>query len=134
MSLVDIKNRARRALHRRLAVPCDLLDDDHPAGLILPEDTVVGLKVRYHNKIDRTGDLDGSYGEIIDGIDRLIFLDENVAEVSAALVENGEAPLRLSRGATVTIEGYKGLRFTLDNQEPPDGPAETAWGVARQRA
>lgn len=134
MSLIDIKNRARRTIHGRAAVPCSLVDDDHPDGLILAEDAGVELRVRYHSKIDSTGDLDGDYGEIIDGIDRLIFLDENVAEVSAALVANGEAPLVPARGAVVTIAGYKGLSFALDNQEPPDGPLETAWAVARQRA
>lgn len=134
MSLVDIKERARRSIHERAAVPCSFVDKAHPDGLILGEDATVGLTVRYHSKIDSTGDLDGDYGEVIDGIDRLIFLDENVAEVSAALVENGEDPLVPARGATVTIEGYKGLTFTLDNQEPPDGPSETAWGVARSRA
>lgn len=90
--------------------------------------------MRYHNKIDRNGDLDGDYAEIIDGIDRLVFNDENLAEVSAALVEAGEAPLSLQRAAVVTIPEYKGLRFTLDSQEPPDGPLEVIWVVARSRA
>lgn len=54
------------------------------------------MLVRYHNKLSREGDLDGEYGQIIDGIDRLVFHDENVAEVSAALVANGEEPLVLS--------------------------------------
>ncbi len=134
MSLVDIKAAARRAIHGRLAVPATLVDEDHPDGLIFAEDyTGERLTVRYHNKIDRTGDLNGDYAEIIDGIDKLVFLDENVAAVSAALVANGEAPLVLSRAAEVTIEGYKGLTFTLDTQEPPDGPAETLWVVARVR-
>jgi hypothetical protein len=134
VSLVDIKERARRAIHGKLAVPATLIDDDHPDGLIFADDYAgAGLTVRYHNKLDRSGDLNGDYAEIIDGIDKLVFLDENVAEVSAALVANGEAPLVLSRGAEITIEGYKGLTFTLDTQEPPDGPLETRWVVARVR-
>jgi hypothetical protein len=134
MSLVDIKERARRAIHGKLAIPATLIDDDHPDGLIFAEDyTGETLTVRYHNKLDRSGDLDGNYAEIIDGIDKLVFLDENVAAVSAGLVANGEAPLVLSRGAQVAIEGYKGLTFTLDTQEPPDGPLETRWVVARVR-
>lgn len=133
MSLVEVKDKARRAIHARLAVACDLVDDDHPAGLIFDSGDAAQLTVRFHNKIARQGDLDGDYAEIIDGIDRLVFLDSNVAEVSLALVSNGEAPLALSRGAVVTIEGYKGLSFTLDSQEPPDGPAETVWVVARRR-
>lgn len=134
MSLADIKNRGRRAIHGKLAVSARLVDEDHPDGLIFADDyTGIGLTVRYHNKLQRAGDLNGDYAEIIDGIDRLIFLDDNVAEVSAALVANGEAPLVLSRGAEITIPAYKGLRFTLDSQEPPDGPAETCWVVARVR-
>lgn len=135
MSLADIKEAARRAIHGKLAVPANLVDEDHPDGLIFAEDyTGSGLTVRYHNKIDRTGDLNGDYSEIIDGIDKLVFLDANVAEVSAALVANGEAPLALSRTAEVTIPAYKGIVFTLDSQQPPDGPSETLWVVARKRA
>lgn len=132
-SVADLKNRTRRFIHGRAAVPCLLRDPTHPEGLALPEGAPV-LTVRYHTKIDTTGGLDDTYGEVIDGIDRLVFLDDNVAAVSDALVAAGEAPLILQRGATVTIPAYKGLRFTLDNQEPPDGPAETAWAVARSRA
>jgi len=134
VSLADIKAAARRAIHGRLAVPANLVDDDHPDGLIFDADyTGARLTVRYHNKLDRTGDLNGDYAEIIDGIDKLVFLDANVAEVSAALIANGEAALVLTRGAEVTIAGYKGITFSLDTQEPPDGPSETLWVVARVR-
>jgi hypothetical protein len=137
MSLADIKERGRRALHRALAVPCLLTDEDHPDGL--PDDLVdendspVGLTVRWHNKIARAGDLNGEYGEVIDGIDRLIFNDENVTEVSDALVLAGDAPLVLARGAEITIPAYKGARYVLDTKEPSDGPLETVWVVARSR-
>lgn len=133
MSLADIKANARRAIHGRLAVSASYVDEDHPDGLIFAEDFTGGLTVRYHNKLDRSGDLDGDYASVIDGIDRLVFLDENVAEVSAALVANGQPALVLSRGAEVTISEYKGLTFSLDTQEPPDGPLETSWVVARIR-
>lgn len=135
MSLADIKAKARRSIHGRAAVPALLVDPAHPAGLLLGEEYAgPGFRVRYHNKIDRSGDLDGDYSEIIDGIDRLVFNDENIAAVSAALVENGQPPLVLQRGAVVTIPEYKGLRFTLDSQQPPDGPLEVVWVVARSRA
>jgi hypothetical protein len=135
MSLADIKLKARRLLHARAAVAATLTDDDHPSGLIFPDGYAgPGLVVRYHNKIDRSGDLDGDWAEVIDGIDRLVFSDENIAAVSAALVEAGELPLSLDRAAVVTIPEYKGLRFTLDSQQPPDGPLETIWVVARSRA
>tara|TARA_Y100000593_G_scaffold92299_1_gene183438 strand:+ start:12798 stop:13205 length:408 start_codon:yes stop_codon:yes gene_type:complete len=134
VSLADIKARTRRAIHGRLAVPATLVDEDHPDGLIFADGYQgATLTVRYHNKLDRSGDLTADYAEIIDGIDRLVFHDENVAEVSAGLIANGEAALTLSRGAEVTIAEYKGLTFVLDSQQPPDGPGETVWVVARKR-
>jgi len=135
VSLADIKAEARRRIHGCAAVPASLVDEAHPDGLLFAEDyTGNTLLVRYHTRLAREGDLDGSYATIIDGIDRLVFLDENVAEVSAALEANAQAPLSLERGAVVTIPGYKGLSFTLDSREPADGPSETAWVVARRRA
>lgn len=114
---------------------CDLVDSDHPDGLTFASDYEgETLTVRYHTKLDQTGDLDGNYGEILDGIDRLVFHDDNLAEVSQALQSNGEAPLTLARGAKITIPGYKDLKFKLDTQEPPDGPGETVWAVARTKA
>ena len=134
MSIADIKAQARRAIHGRLGVSAQLFDDAHPDGLLYAEDyTGPRLTVRYHNKIDTNGDLDGDYASVIEGIDRLVFLDENVADVSAALVANGEAPLVLAREAEIKIAEYKDLRFSLDTQEPPDGPLETVWVVARLR-
>lgn len=136
MSLIDIKTRARRAIHGKLAVPVtSFIDEEHPEGLTFGDLLIPPtLTVRYHNKMARGGNLDGDYAEVIDGIDRLILLDENVAEVSAALVEAGQPALVLSRGAEIVIQPYQGLRFVLDTQEPPDGPSEVAWVVARSRA
>ena len=136
MSFADIKERGRRALHRALAVPCSIKDDDHPTlpdPLLDANDKPVYLTVRWHNKLSRGGDLTGDYAEVIDGIDRLIFNDENVAEVSDALVLAGEAPLVLARGAEITIPAYKDARYSLDTKEPSDGPLETAWVVTRLR-
>jgi len=133
--LDEIKAEARRQIHSLAAVSATLVDTDHPDGLIFGEDyTGDGFLVRYHNKLVRTGDITGDYADVIDGIDRLVLLDSNVAEVSAALYENGELPLVPARGARITIAGYKGLTFILDSKEPPDGPEETAWVVTRRRA
>lgn len=135
MRLDEFKAERRRDLHGLAAVPAKYEDDDHPSGLVFAEDySGEGLLVRYHNRLVKTGDITGEYAEVLDGIDRLVFLDSNVAEVSAALVENGEEPLVLTRAAVVTIPGYKNLKFILDSEEPPDGPEETAWVVARTRA
>lgn len=135
MSLADIKAAARRAIHGRLAVAATLVDEDHPNGLIFADDYEgETLTVRYHNKLAKAGDLTQDYAEIIDGIDKLVFHDANVAAVSAGLEANGEAALTLSRGAEITIAEYKDLTFVLDSQQPPDGPSETVWVVARKRA
>lgn len=132
--VADHKLKTRRLIHARAAVSCVYKDEVHPAGLVFDDGyTGGGLTVRYHNKMSRGGDLDGDYADVIDGIDRLVFSDENVAEVSAALVANGQPALVLRRGAVVTIPAYKGLMFTLDTAEPPDGPLEAAWVVARTK-
>jgi len=134
-TLDQIKAQARQKLHGLAAVSCDLIDVDHPDGLVFAaEYTGETLTVRYHTKLDQTGDLDGNYGEVLDGIDRLVFHDDNLAAVSQALVDNGEAPLVIARGAKITIPSYKNLAFKLDTLEPPDGPGETIWVVARTRS
>ncbi len=135
VGVAEIKETSRRLIHNRAAVSCDLRDDDHPNGLIFDPSSYdgPGLRVRYHNRRGRLGDLDGTFADVIDGIDRLVFNDENVADVNVGLYESGQPALTLSRGAKVTIPQYKGLMFILDSQEPPDGPLETIWVVARTR-
>lgn len=127
VDLVEIKSRARRAIHGKLAVPAMLIDEDNPLG--------VAITVRWHNKIAEVGDLDGEYSSVIEGIDRLIFSDSEIAAINEARAAQDPplAPLVLSRNAEVSIPGYKGATFDLDSQEPADGPEETVWVVARRR-
>lgn len=133
-TLDEIKVQGRRRIHGLAAVACDLVDSAHPNGMQYADDyTGPRLTVRYHNKLVQTGDLDGAYGQVIDGIDRLVFSDENLSAVNVALADNAEVPLVLARGSVVTIPSYKSLRFTLDAREPSDGPLESVWAVARQR-
>jgi len=122
-SLEDIKLRGRRVLAERASFDATITDDDHPEG--------VAIRVRWHNRIDRNGDLDGNYAEVIEGIDRLIFSDENVADTSALLVLDDKPPLVIERNAVVKIPALKGASFSLDTREPSDGPLETIWVVAR---
>lgn len=130
--LSEIKARARRAIHGRLAVPVRYYPDGDRT-----EEPVEGITVRWHNKIDTTGDLDGQYGSVIEGIDRLIFSISNIEAVNSDRAETPAdpplEPISLARGALVEIEGYQGAIFALDSQEPADGPEEIAWVVARQR-
>lgn len=105
-----------------------LIDDDNPFG--------VAITVRWHNKIAEAGDLDGTYSSVIEGIDRLIFSDSEIVAINEARAAQDPPldPIALTRGAEVSIPGYKGATFDLDSQEPSDGPEETVWVVARRRA
>lgn len=135
MSLEDIKTQGRRAIARLASLSADLIDEDHPEGLVFSDSYAgSGLMIRFHNKRNLTGGLDGDYSQIIDSIEKLVFSDENVAEVSAALVENGQEPLVLSRNARIEVRAVKGSVFILDSEEPADGPIETIWVTAREWA
>ncbi len=113
-----IKARARRAIHNRAAVPA--------LYFATPSETEpVDVRVRWHNKIAATGDLDGQYAQALDAIDRLIFHfdDLNVA--------TRDEPVRLKYAGEVVIPGYENVTFSLDQREPSDGPGEVKWTVAR---
>ncbi|WP_288959822.1 hypothetical protein [uncultured Sulfitobacter sp.] len=99
-----------------------------PAFLVAPDDTTYptaaqiaeGLEftVRWHNRMTVRGELDQDYAGIIEGIDRLIFLDSQLAALEVTP----------DRGWTVRIPGYE-KAYTLDYKEAKDGPAETKWTV-----
>lgn len=121
-TLIEIKTRARQAIHDRAAVPAFYYAD-------VDDDTGVPIKVRWHNRIDTTGDLEGSYGAIIDGIDRLIF---NVPDLEDE--DQPGRPVILAYGGEVVIPGFlPGIDafFSLDQLQPSDGPLEIIWTVAR---
>jgi hypothetical protein len=127
--LADIKAQQRRRLHQRAAVPALLYGEGLP-------DEGIAVTVRWHNKITQGGDLDGDYATIIEGIDRLIFSDSEIAEINAERLEAdpSDDPITVQRGQWIEIEKYKGAIFDLDSREPADGPEETVWVVARRRA
>ena len=82
------------------------------------------IQVRWHNKLvpQGNGTSDG-YASTIEGIDRLVFnLDE--------LAEKGIA---LERGDTVTMGPlYQNVVLVLEEMEPATGPVEQKWWVARK--
>lgn len=114
----------RQVVHATLAVAA-FYDDD---TLIEP----VAITVRWHNKLSRAGALEGGYGvEIIEGIDRLVF---NEPELTSK-----EPPLTLIEGGTVAIPSLAALAgspvsFTLEAEEPGDGPINIYWTVSRDRS
>lgn len=122
--MAQAKAQNRQVVHSTLAVPA-FYDDD---TLIEP----VAITVRWHNKLSRAGALEGGYGvEIIEGIDRLVF---NEPELTSK-----EPPLTLIEGGTVTIPSLAALAgspvsFTLESEEPGDGPVSVYWSVSRDRS
>lgn len=112
LGVADLKLQSRRALHERLAVSARL-----PA---YPEATEI--TVRWHNKLARAGAQEGGFGvEIIEGIDRLVFSDEQLAA----------AGIELGHGTLVEVPSL-GATFTIDADEPTDGPHNVYWSVIRK--
>lgn len=115
--LARTKLQSRQALHRVLAVSGVYEDSDTPP---------TGITVRWHNKLARNGALDGGFDvEIIEGIDRLVFAQSELAVALAG------APLTLKSGGTVTIAKY-GAVYDLEAQEPDDGPENRYWAVSHR--
>jgi len=108
--ITEAKARARRKLHKLASAPATYLDEtlDEP----------VDITVRWHNKIIPAETINGE-SEIISGIERLIFNEEELALLDLTLI----------RGAVVTIPKYDNMEFELGFEEPNDGPITTAWSV-----
>lgn len=111
--ITEAKIKARRAVHRLSAAPALYLDEDL--------DAPVEITVRWHNKI-MPADTINNTSEIITGIERLVFNEEELAAM--------DPPLILQRGGTVTIPKYDSMQFQLEFEEPNDGPVTTAWSVS----
>lgn len=109
--ITEAKIKARRSIHGLAAAP---------AFYAVDEDEPVAITVRWHNKII-PADTINSETEIISGIERLIFSEEELAAL--------DPPLILERGAIVTIPKYDNMAFELGFEEPNDGPVTTAWSV-----
>lgn len=83
--------------------------------------TPVGLRVRWHNKIQLVGDLEsGGYAESIEGIERIIFDREELAQKAVTLQYLG------------LVIMADGTRLRLHTQEPIVGPIEVIWQVSRE--
>lgn len=110
--ITDAKIKARRRVHKLAAAAATYLDDEL--------DTPVDLTVRWHNKIISAETIN-SESEIVTGIERLVFSEEELALL--------DPPLELRRGGIVTIARYDNMMFELGFEEPNDGPVTTAWSV-----
>lgn len=82
-----------------------------------------GLTVRWHNKLVKAGSAEGGFdAEILEGIDRLVFQESNLAAVGVTLKRRG----------LVDVD-YMGVtaKFRLEAEEPQDGPENVYWVVSR---
>lgn len=111
--ITDAKMKARRRVHRLAAAPASYVDETL--------DAPVDITVRWHNKIVPADTINDT-SEIISGVERLVFNEEELAAL--------DPPLTLRRGGIVTIPRYDNMQFELGFEEPNDGPVTTAWSVS----
>ena len=122
----NAKKIARRAVHSVFGVRAFYYTDDSA--------NAIETRARWHNKhIVNVGDLAGDgYSQIIEGIDRIVFLREDYEDGSFVLDSKGQ-PLTLERGGLVEFpDSLPNAQFVLDHKEPDDGPIEETWNVTRR--
>lgn len=116
-SILAIKTAARQAIHDRLSFVVTYTDDHGRNG------RSVDLNVRWHGKINNQGEAPGAaYAEVIEGIDRLIFDRGQLAALNVTLHRKGVVLFPAEMG---------NIDWTLETQEPDDGPVNRSWIVAR---
>jgi hypothetical protein len=115
-----VKSLTRRIVHQTFGVSSLYLDANYETGQ--------AITVRWHNKIDRFGDLENqSYAEFVQGIDRIIF---DAADARALNIIRGGTVTLTDFGAnTVDPDAIADPVFELDTQEPSTGPIEEVWIV-----
>lgn len=119
--MAQAKAQRRQVVHTTLAVPA-FYDDDN---LIEP----VAITVRWHNKLSRAGALEGGYAaEIIEGIDRLVFNEPELTSKGVTLYEGGKVSI-----PSLAAAAGSPASFTLEAEEPGDGPLNVYWSVSRDR-
>ena len=111
-SFAEAKLRARRVCHDTLGVPALYSDNT-----INPP---VGVKVRWHGRIIRNGDIDDyGWSDVIEGIDHVVFDEAEARRINVRA--NGVVQLTESGNA----------KFRLVARLPTDGPIKEVWSVAR---
>lgn len=126
------KTLARRTVHATLGVRAFYQD----ASMNEPAE----ITVRWHNKIDRFGDLESqSYAEIIQGIDRVLFdavqaRTLNVKRGGVVTIPSLAAGMGAALGSPLGGEGVGPPAFVLQNREPNNGPVVEAWEVTRKES
>lgn len=111
------KASARRVVHATFGVQAFYQD----ASMNSPIET----RARWHSRISKPyGDLnDGTgYSEVIEGIDRIVFIAEDI---------NG-FPFEVTRNGRFTFPSIPGVTFTLEYRDPTMGPPAQAWTVTKE--
>jgi hypothetical protein len=108
----EYKRGARQALHDAMFASGSYIPPNGDAGDAVP------VKVRWHNRMQISGERSSDDVAILEGINRLIFNSDNLAELGLTLEQLG----------TVEIVGYN-KTFRLDYAEEGDGPLNVYWSV-----
>lgn len=112
-----LKSRVRQIVHDTMGMDAEYSHPDYPG--------VAQLRVRWHNKIARTGDLlDIGYSEVVEGINRVIFNEPELVQKSVTLRRGGRVRLLSPH--------MRGAVLILDTLEPRVGPIETIWLIAHE--
>jgi hypothetical protein len=113
VDFADLKAAARKAVHDQFSVSATYNDSTLPSP--------VQVRVRWHNRLLQQGDLSpGGYANIIEGVNRIVFSAEQIADLGLILRSRG----------TVQIPDYAAT-FALATREPTDGPVNVTWNVDR---
>lgn len=116
-SFAKAKSLVRRTVHKTFGVPAFYKD----SSLSTP----VAISARWHNKIERMGDLDNQgYAEIIQGIDRVLFDATEARTVGVKRLGEVSFP-ELAATPTSAIP-----TFILNTRETETGPDREIWLVS----
>ena len=116
-SFSKAKSLVRRTVHKTFGVPAFYKD----SSLSTP----VAISARWHNKIERMGDLENQgYAEIIQGIDRVLFDATEARTVGVKRLGEVSFP-ELAATPTSAIP-----TFILNTRETETGPDREIWLVS----
>ena len=116
-SFAKAKSLVRRTVHKTFGVPAFYKD----SSLSTP----AAISARWHNKIERMGDLENQgYAEIIQGIDRVLFDATEARTVGVKRLGEVSFP-ELAATPTSAIP-----TFILNTRETETGPDREIWLVS----
>lgn len=112
-----IKAEVRSIVHETMAIPAVYTDGQCGDS--------ASLRVRFHSKINRFGDLtEQGWAEIVEGVNRLIFDKRELDEQGVVLRSGGQV--------TLQARGFENIVLVLHVREPEEGPINVVWQVSKQ--